>query len=302
MSAKGPASLIVGLGELLWDLFPDGPRFGGAPMNFACSAAGLAGDACRVLAVSAVGRDGLGQQAIEELRSRGVDTWGIRQVDYPTGTVDVQVDELGHARYVFAADTAWDHLTWSESLHEIAVSCDAVCYGSLALRSAATRETALRFISTVRPETLRIFDVNLRPPHTPAERWISLLETASVVKCNEDELPVLVSLLHLEAKDERDQLDELACRFGLRCVALTRGASGSLLRDEQGRFSESPGTRVELVDPVGAGDAFTASLALGLLRGLPLDELHRWADQVASFVCSRRGATPVFESWLRRPS
>lgn len=302
MNVKGPTSLIVGLGELLWDLFPDGPRFGGAPMNFACSAAGLAGDACRVLAVSAVGGDGLGQQAIAELRTRGVDTCGIQQVDYPTGTVDVQVDDLGHARYVFAADTAWDHLAWCESLHEIAVSCDAVCYGSLALRSATTRETALRFISTVRPEALRIFDVNLRPPHTPAERWISLLETASVVKCNEDELPALVSLLQLEAEDERGQLDELACRFGLRCVALTRGARGSLLRDEQGRFSESPGTRVELVDTVGAGDAFTAALTLGLLRGLPLDELHRWADQVASFVCSRRGATPALEPWLRRPS
>lgn len=300
MNAKGSTFLIVGLGELLWDLFPDGPRFGGAPMNFACSAAGLAGDACRVLAVSAVGRDRLGQQAIEELRTRGVDTSGIQLLDHPTGTVDVQVDEHGHARYGFADDTAWDHLAWSDSLQEIAASCDAVCYGSLALRSPATRDTAIQFLNTVRPEALRVFDVNLRPPHTPAERWFCLLETASVVKCNEDELPVLGSLLQLKARDERGQLDELASRFGLRCAALTRGARGSMLRDDQGRFSESPGTRVDLVDTVGAGDAFTAALTLGLLEGMPLDELHRWADRVASFVCSRRGATPVFESGLRR--
>jgi len=291
MNDKQP--LIVGLGEILWDVFPDGPRFGGAPANFACHVAALGGTAEMV---SAVGRDELGEKALAELGNRHVGTRGVhRDEQRPTGTVTVSLDADGHASYEFAADTAWDALPWSEDLAQLAERTSAVGFGTLGQRSERSRETIRRFVAATPSTALRIFDVNLRPPFVSDAVILESLALANVLKLNDEELPVLAALCGLSGSDV-EVMRELAEKFALGAVALTRGPNGAvLLRD--GRVSEQPGIETQVVDTVGAGDAYTAVLALGLLEGRNLDAINRGACQVAAFVCSQSGATPQLPDW-----
>lgn len=289
--------VVVGLGELLWDLFPDGPRFGGAPTNFACSAAELARAAAHVQLVSAVGADDLGTRALQELASHHVDPSAVVRLQNPTGNVSVSVDEAGHASYVFAEGTAWDHIPWTPTLAALAARTSAVCFGSLGQRCEPSRGTIRQFVAATPATALRILDINLRPPHWTAEVLVDSLQRANVFKCNEDELEVLSGLLDLSGT-EFERLDTLRRQHAWRMVALTRGGAGSLLLDGTGEVSESPSPAVEVVDTVGAGDAFTAALTLGMLRQLPLRELHHWASRVAAYVCSCRGATVHFPAEL----
>lgn len=291
--------VIVGLGEVLWDVFPDGPRFGGAPANFACSIAELAGDHVEAAVASSVGNDEFGSRALEELGGHGVDTRCLTQVDRPTGRVDVTLDASGSASYDFAADTAWDNLSWSNDLESLAARADAVCFGTLGQRSAASREVIRRFLGATRPNCLRVFDINLRPPFWSEEVVLQSLNLAGLLKLNDAELPVLAGMLGLHG-GEREQLDQLLGRYPLELVALTRGAAGSLLLSRTGECSELPGNTTLVVNTVGAGDAFTAALVLGRLDQRPLAEINEWANRVAAFVCSQPGATPHFPESLRR--
>lgn len=288
---------IAGLGEVLWDVFPDGARFGGAPANFACSAAGLAGELAQVFIVSAVGEDELGAGARQALAGHDVETRWLADSTFPTGQVDVRIDDAGHATYEFAADTAWDHLEWTDELNA-AAELDAVCFGTLGQRSETSRETIRRFLAATSEECLRIFDVNLRPPFWSEAVVRDSLPLANVLKCNEDELPVLASIFQV-AGTEQKLLRQLIDRFSLRAAALTRGSAGSLLLHESGDYSDLPGVPAEVTDTVGAGDAFTATFALGLLLDRPLAETHEWASRVAAFVCSQPGATPRIPTELR---
>lgn len=289
--------VIVGLGEVLWDVFPDGPRFGGAPANFACSAAGLAGDRAHVCLVSGVGRDSLGERALAELAAHGVAAESVAQLDRPTGRVDVEIDSEGKADYVFAANTAWDHLPWSDELAALAARTAAVCFGSLGQRSEASRETIRRFVSAVPETSLRILDINLRTPHWSDAVVRESVQLANVLKCNEDELPVLARLLDADGSDA-EILAQLVAAGDLQLAALSRGSAGSLLLSADGSDSELPAESVTVADTVGAGDAFTAALTLGLLHGLPLPTTHAWANQVAAFVCTQNGATPTLPEAL----
>lgn len=291
---------IVGLGEVLWDVFPDGPRFGGAPANFACSAAQLAGSRAAVWMAGSVGLDDLGTRALAELRSHGVVTDCVTQAPHPTGQVLVELDAAGHATYTFAAGTAWDNLTWSHELAALAARSDVVCFGTLGQRSEISRKTIQRFVRETPPSCLRVFDINLRPPFWSADVVLESLELANILKLNDAELPVLRELLALPGTD-RDVLKQLCERYSLKMVALTRGAAGSILLSSDGRCSELAGTPVEVVDTVGAGDAFTAALAVGLLEGMPLPALHDWAARVAAFVCTQPGATPRIPDSVRHP-
>ena len=283
-------TLIVGLGEILWDVFPDGPRFGGAPANFACSAAAIGGDRVRVAMASGVGRDLLGERAIDTLRDKSVDTRGVMRSDQPTGQVIVQIDELGQAAYEFAEDTAWDHLTWSDSLEQLAQQAHVCCFGTLAQRSETSRQTIQRFVARMSPSSLRIFDINLRPPYHSEAVIAASLQPANVLKLNDDELPVLAEQCQISG-DPVALMRQLAERFELDCVALTRGPEGAILvRGEE--ISQQAGVPTTVVDTVGAGDAFTATLAWGLVRGWELEQVNRAACRVAAFVCSQPGATP----------
>jgi fructokinase len=289
---------IVGLGEILWDVFPDGARFGGAPANFACSASGLAAGSARVFMAGAVGRDDLGRRALAEFTARGVDVAAVAVLSEPTGRVDVTVDAAGHASYVFAPDCAWDNVSWSDSLERLAAATTAVCFGTLSSRGATSRATIRRFLAAVPSPALRIVDINLRPPFWSPEIVRDSLPFANVVKCNDDELPVVAEILGLTGSPEAI-LRQLVDRHTLRLAALTRGAKGSLLVTADGSSSDLPGTPVDVVDTVGAGDAFTAAVTLGLLAGWPLSKLHAHAERVAAYVCTQRGGTPPIPADLQ---
>lgn len=279
--------IVVGLGETLWDVFPDGARFGGAPANVACHAAQLGANAKMV---SAVGRDELGAKAIQSLKDKGVDATHVAESDFPTGTVTVQLDKAGKASYVFAMDTAWDHLEWSEDLETLAGTTQAICFGSLGQRSEPSRRTIHQFLKATPAETLRVFDVNLRPPFSTDAVILESLGVANILKLNDDELPVLAKLCGLKGT-EAEIIKALMQKYQLALLALTRGAQGAVLRRGE-EISESPGFPTTVADTVGAGDAFTAALIMGLLNHRPLDEINESASRIAAFVCSKPGATP----------
>ncbi|HEY3394060.1 MAG TPA: carbohydrate kinase [Lacipirellulaceae bacterium] len=289
---------IVALGEVLWDVFPDGPRFGGAPANFACSAAELAGKRIDVFMVGAVGGDDLGRRAVESLRQHGVDPSYIAVVEQPTGQVLVTFDASGHPGYEIALDTAWDNVPSSDALLQLAGRADAVCFGTLAQRSDTTRRTIHEFLQALPASCLRVLDINLRPPFWSESVAIESLHLANVLKLNDGELNTLAEMLMWKGT-ERELLRQLIDQFSLQVVALTRGDRGALVMASSGESSDSPGESTAVVDTVGAGDAFTAALAVGLLAGLPLSAINTWANRVAAFVCSQPGATPTFPAELR---
>lgn len=290
--------VIVGAGEVLWDVFPDGAYFGGAPANVAMHAAALGAEAWLV---SAVGRDARGDIALARLHAAGVRRDAVAQlIDHPTGVVDVTLDAAGHPRYVIAPGSAWDHLPWSPAVEEVAARAGAICFGSLAQRSQVSRATIRRAVALTGAEAWRLFDVNLRQDWYDGGVVTASLELANAVKLNDEELPVVARLCGLDAAPPADQLRALCARFDLRLAALTRGSCGALLVTPDA-VSESATPPTVVADTVGAGDAFTATLLVGLLAGRPLDEVNRHANAVASYVCSQPGATPPIPEALRSP-
>lgn len=286
--------IIVGLGEILWDVFPDGAKFGGAPANFASHAAALGGD---VRMVSGVGSDELGDAALQVLAEKHLDTQFIqRSTDFPTGAVKISVNAGGHPTYEFGRDEAWDHLQWTDDLAKLAQQADAVCFGTLGQRGDVSRQTIQQFVSATKTDCLRVFDINLRPPFVDEAIIDESLQLANVLKLNDDELPSLADSYDLPGTPIK-QMKSLADRFSLRVAVLTRGSDGAvLLRDND--ISEQPGQPVSVKDTVGAGDSFTAAVVLGLLHGLPLDAINQHASRVAAFVCSQAGATPQLPTEL----
>ena len=281
---------FVGLGEVLWDIFPDGPRFGGAPANYACSVAAL-DESVDVFMVSGVGSDELGQRALKELDQRRVRTDFVQQRSEQTGFVQVSLDDAGIATYEFAEDTAWDNLAWSDDLAALARRTGVVCFGTLGQRSAISAQTIQQFVSLVPKRALKIFDINLRPPYYSDEIIRQSLEVCNCLKLNDDELPVVADLLGLEGT-HRKLLPLIAETYDLRTVVLTLGADGALLYD-QGVIVESSGMSVEVADTVGAGDAFTAAISIGLqTRQVSRSDICKYACGIAGYVCSQHGATP----------
>jgi fructokinase len=235
---------------------------------------------------------------VEKLRQRGVECGPVsRDAHHATGRVLVTLNDAGQASYEFAADTAWDHLVWSDDLAALAAHCDAVCFGTLGQRSPVSRETIRRFVGATPPTALRVFDVNLRQQFYDAETIRTSLQIASAVKLNDEELPIVGELCGLHAVTPHEILIELVTQFELGLAALTRGPRGSLLIAD-GDEDDCPAPSTKVADTVGAGDAFTATLVSGFLRALPLDVINRRANAVASFVCSQQGATPPLPAEL----
>jgi fructokinase len=288
--------VIVGLGEVLWDVYPDAAHFGGAPANFASHAASL--DAESWLA-SSVGVDELGDRALDTLRQHGVESACVaRDAIHATGRVDVTLDSLGRPSYEIAENTAWDHIAWSDALDSLARRCDAVCFGTLAQRSPQSRDTIQQFVKTMSPSTLRMFDVNLRKQLYDRAVIDQSLRLATALKLNEEELPIVARLCGVNESDPRDAMRALMSMYSLRLVALTRGPNGAVLiaGNEE---STSPALTTTVVDTVGAGDAFTAAVVIDLLAGLPLAEINAHANALASFVCSQPGAVAALPDYLR---
>lgn len=284
--------VVIGIGEVLWDVYLDGAHLGGAPANFASHAAALGAESW---IVSAVGGDELGTRALEQLRSLGPRVDHIaRDSAYATGRVTVTLDEQKRPTFEIAADAAWDHIRWSPALEALAQRADAVCFGTLGQRSSESRETITRVLKATRPASLRMFDINLRQHFHDRETIERSLALASALKLNEDELPVVASLCRVEAASTGATLRTLARRYDLVLVALTRGPNGAILvaGDEE---SCAPAPPVRVVDTVGAGDAFTASLVCDFLRGLPLAEINHRANEIAGLICSVPGATGLHQ-------
>src|SRR5262249_43856015 len=252
---------------------------------------GLLGD--RGIVASRVGDDRLGQEAVWQLKSSGLDT-AYLQADqiYQTGTVLVRVDSNGQPEYKICEDVAWDHLAWSEQWQELALGADAVCFGSLAQRSEVSRSTIRQFLQSVRVDAARIFDVNLRQSFYSGEVLRVALLHANIMKVNHEELPRIIELFGEKVSGERESAKWLADEFGLKLVCVTRGHRGSLLLCN-GVFDEHPGFTVKVADTVGAGDAFTAALAHHWLRTTPLKEMNVAANRMGAWVTSQEGAMPT---------
>jgi fructokinase len=286
--------VVVGLGELLWDLFPAGKQLGGAPANFAYITS-LLGD--EGIPASRLGEDDLSAEALQRLRELGLPTEFIqRDADHPTGTVKVEVDSSGQPRFEISQSVAWDFLAWTPQWQTLAQHADAVCFGSLAQRSEASRATIRGFLSVMRPEALRVLDVNLRQDFFTAKILAESMELASVVKLNHEELPRIMQLFDLE-HSSRESLEESSARrllttHHLDLVCVTRGTNGSILVSAH-ETSEHPGFKVKVADTVGAGDAFTAALVHGYLRRSPLAQINESANRVGAWVASQSGATPA---------
>lgn len=290
---------ILAIGEVLWDVFPDGPRFGGAPANFACACARLGGNAVRVALAGAVGRDELGVAAEEQLHRAGVEAQFLARIDRPTGQVFVEFDTDGQPQYRFMDHPAWDDIPWTAELSSYAMTADVIYFGTLAQRAESSRQTVHRLLKdAVRSGQLRVLDLNLRSPYWTDDIIRQSLPLANVLKVNDEELPILAAALSLQGF-EGDILTRVIEQYSLHLIALTRGSEGSILLSRSGERSERAGVRVDVADTVGAGDAFTAALMLGMIHRLPLDRLHRWAGEVAEYVCTRPGGTPEFPDNLK---
>lgn len=287
---------IVGLGEILWDIFPDKTRFGGAPANYACAVAALT-DKADVYMVAGVGNDELGQQAVHELQQRNIQTDGLQFRPNPTGQVNVRLNKAGNAEYTFADDAAWDDLQWNDSLQQLAHNTDVVCFGTLGQRSTESSATIQSFVENVPDSGLKIFDVNLRPPFFNDDTIRQSLALANVLKLNEEELPLVAQLSGVSGS-QNELLQQIADTWQLRTIALTLGAEGAVLL-HGGQVVSTAGIPTTIADTVGAGDSFTAALTIGLLNDWPIKEIGERATQVAAYVCSQPGATPDFPSALQ---
>ena len=285
---------VVGMGEVLWDVFPDGKKMGGAPANFAYHMSRFGFES---YVVSAVGNDDLGREILNVFEQKGLSADRVETVDYPTGTVYVQLDDAGIPAYDITRNVAWDYIPYTSALHALAGRVQAVCFGSLAQRSEVSRTTVLRFLDAMPAESYKIFDINLRGDFYTPEIIESGFERCNILKINDEELVWVTGAFGLPA-DEKEACTVLLQRYGLRGVVLTCGAVGSyVFTPDETSFLDTP--RVEVEDTVGAGDSFTASFCAAMLKGRTIPEAHRLAVDVSAFVCSRQGAMPELPVHLK---
>ena len=286
--------LILGIGELLWDILPGKALLGGAPANFAVMA-GRLGDHAAIL--SRIGRDEPGRQAIDTLNPMPVDT-GCVEVDTVHETGRVTVDFAGKEPiYTIHKPVAWDFLDLSEEWVHLAERADALCFGSLAQRGVKSRQTIQTLVAEASDRCIRIFDVNLRAPYYSGEIIEESLELATVMKMNEEEAPLVMRLLGIEQEPPGDAIRTIAGRLleefpSLRMIAMTRGARGSLLVTRE-EWNDHPGFPVMVADAIGAGDAFTAAMTHYMLRGAGLATLNEAGNRWGSWVASQAGGMPA---------
>ena len=285
---KNGKPLVIGMGEVLWDLLPAGKQLGGAPANFAYHAHALGAEA---LVVSRVGHDPLGGELLSRLQGVGLRTDGITtDPSAPTGTVSVTLDGQGKPTFTIHENVAWDLIEAVKQALDEASKANAICFGTLAQRNARARAAIRAIVQATPPTALRVFDINLRQHFWSREIILESLELADVMKLNDEELPIVAKLFGLSG-DESNQMRQIAARFQLKAVALTKGANGSSLIVGNELVSR-PGTKLTVVDTVGAGDSYTAALALGLLAGYSPVRILEQAHRIADYVCTQPGAMP----------
>jgi len=292
---SGEPKLVVGLGELLWDLLPEGKQLGGAPANFSVMSARLGN---RAVIASRLGEDELGREALARLAALPAEVGAIQpDAKHPTGSVSVTLTE-GQAEYVIHEPVAWDFLEFTPEWKKLAAEADAVCFGTLAQRQPVTRKTIHAFLAATRRECVRVFDVNLRKPFYTRGVMEDSLAKATILKLNDAEMPEVLRLLRLEGGETAGTPSALLHgaralmeEFPVQLVCVTMGGQGSLLVGREG-FDRHQGLPIHVADTIGAGDAFTAALTSYYLQGAPLATLNEAGNRWGSWVASQAGAMP----------
>ncbi|MCF0204157.1 MAG: carbohydrate kinase [Muribaculaceae bacterium] len=283
-------NVIVGMGEALWDVLPEGKKIGGAPANFAYHVSQFGLESC---VVSAVGDDKLGAEIVSNLTSKGLKQL-IETVPYPTGTVQVEIDQAGVPQYDIKENVAWDNIPNTPKLQELASRTQAVCFGSLAQRSVVSRETINSFLDAMpeSPDKLVVFDVNLRQGFYNKEILCNSMERCNILKINDEELVTVSRMFGYPGIDLQDKCWILLGKYNLKMLILTCGINGSYVFTP-GNVSFQPTPVVKVADTVGAGDSFTAAFIASIIKGKSVEEAHKTAVNVSAFVCTQNGAMPV---------
>ena len=290
-------TIVVGMGEALWDMLPEGKKIGGAPANFAYHVSQFGLDS---YVVSAVGEDDLGTELLANVREKKLGC-RIERVPYPTGTVQVQLDSNGVPCYDIREGVAWDNIPFTPALENLARQTCAVCFGSLAQRSVVSCETINRFLDAMPggEDRYKIFDINLRQGFYTKEILCNSMRKCNILKINDEELVTVSRMFGYPGIDLQDKCWILLAKYNLRMLILTCGVNGSyVFTPGEISFVETP--KVEVADTVGAGDSFTAAFVASVLKGLPVAEAHRIAVETSAFVCTRHGAMPELPDSLKR--
>ena len=282
--------IVVGMGEALWDVLPEGKKIGGAPANFAYHVSQFGLPSC---VVSAVGDDALGHEILENFTFKGLNHL-IETVPYPTGTVQVEIDQAGIPQYEIKENVAWDNIPYTARLEQLAERTKAVCFGSLAQRNVVSRNTIHRFLDAM-PEdndSLVVFDVNLRQGFYNKEILCESMERCNILKINDEELVTVSRMFGYPGIDLQDKCWILLGKYNLKMLILTCGINGSYVFTP-GSVSFQPTPMVEVADTVGAGDSFTAAFIASILKGKSVAEAHSTAVRTSAFVCTKKGAMPT---------
>ncbi len=289
--------IVVGMGEALWDVLPEGKKIGGAPANFAYHVQQFGIPSC---AVSAIGDDSLGEELLANFSQRGINSL-IEKVPYPTGTVQVELDAVGVPQYDIKENVAWDNIPYTAPLESLAGRTRAVCFGSLAQRNVVSRRTINRFLDAMPQDegNLVVFDVNLRQGFYTKEILCNSMQRCNILKINDEELVTVSRMFGYPGIDLQDKCWILLGKYNLKMLILTCGINGSYVFTP-GNVSFQPTPKVEVADTVGAGDSFTAAFIASILKGLTVEEAHRRAVATSAYVCTCQGAMPVLPDELTR--
>lgn len=284
---------IVGLGEALWDVLPEGAKLGGAPANFAYHVGQFGHNA---FAVSALGKDELGEKTLQEFDSKEL-KYIMPRVPFPTGTVDVTLDTNGVPSYNIKTGVAWDNIPFTPEIEEAARNCKAVCFGTLAQRNEASHQTIQRFLDATPKDCLKIYDINLRQNFYSKELIIENLKKANMLKINEEELVILSEMFGYPELDVENQCWLLLGKYDLDMLVLTCGTNGSYVF-VPGQMSFLMTPKVRVADSVGAGDSFTGAFTAAILAGQPIEKAHKLAVEVSAYICTQNGAMPKLPAEL----
>ena len=282
--------IVEGMGEALWDVLPEGKKIGGAPANFAYHVSQFGLPSC---VVSAIGDDALGKEIIENFTSKGLDQL-IAEVPYPTGTVQVEIDQTGIPLYDIKENVAWDNIPYTEHLDALAKRTKAICFGSLAQRNVVSRETINHFLDTMPKDddSLIVFDVNLRQGFYNKEILCKSMQNCNILKINDEELITVSRMFGYPSIDLQDKCWILLGKYNLKMLILTCGINGSYVFTP-GNVSFQPTPKVEVADTVGAGDSFSAAFIASILKGKSVTEAHSIAVKTSAYVCTQKGAMPI---------
>ena len=287
---------VVGLGEALWDVLPEGKKLGGAPANFAYHAGQFLG-MDNTIAISALGEDKLADETIDALKEHNLN-YLMPRVPYPTGTVQVTLTGDGIPTYDIKENVAWDNIPCTGEMLEIAQNARAVCFGSLAQRNVVSRENIHKFLDATPDDCMKIFDINLRQQFYTKEVIQESLKRCNILKINDEELVLIGRMFGYPGLDIENKCWLILGKYNLDMLVLTCGTNGSyVFTPGQMSFQETP--KVEVADTVGAGDSFTGSFVGSILNGKPVAEAHKTAVQVSAFVCTQNGAMPVVPDTLK---